>query len=103
MFICNFTPVDRADYCVGVPVEGAYKRILTNYKYKGFYCGKKSEVINYKISKRRIIDEDKWIVYRDYDSIPPIVEEDVWNEVNNIIDKRKNTYRDFTIYLDVYM
>ncbi len=33
MFICNFTPVDRPDYCVGVPVEGAYKRILTNYSY----------------------------------------------------------------------
>ena len=33
MFICNFTPVDRADYCVGVPVEGTYKRILTNYSY----------------------------------------------------------------------
>ena len=33
MFICNFTPVDRPDYCVGVPVEGSYKRILTNYSY----------------------------------------------------------------------
>lgn len=31
MFICNFTPVDRADYCLGVPVRGTYTRLLTNY------------------------------------------------------------------------
>ena len=31
LFICNFTPVDRADYCVGVPNKGIYKRILTNF------------------------------------------------------------------------
>lgn len=74
--------------------SSSIKRILTNYKYKGFYCGKKSEVINYKINKRRIIDKDKWIVYRDYDSIPPIISEDIWDFVNDIIDKSKNTYRE---------
>ena len=31
LFICNFTPMDRADYCVGVPVKGTYKRILSNF------------------------------------------------------------------------
>lgn len=31
LFICNFTPVDRPDYSVGVPVKGVYKRILTNF------------------------------------------------------------------------
>lgn len=31
MFICNFTPVDREDYCLGVPVNGTYTRLLTNY------------------------------------------------------------------------
>ena len=31
MFICNFTPVDREDYCLGVPVRGTYTRLLTNY------------------------------------------------------------------------
>lgn len=31
LFICNFTPVDRPDYCVGVPVKGSYKQLLTNF------------------------------------------------------------------------
>ena len=31
LFICNFTPVDREDYCVGVPEKGIYKRILSNF------------------------------------------------------------------------
>ena len=28
-FVCNFTPMERADYVVGVPKKGTYKRILT--------------------------------------------------------------------------
>ena len=72
------------------------KRILTNYKYKGYYCGRKSEVIDYKKNKRKNIDQDSWVIYKDYFRVPPIVEESVWNRVNNLINKRgkKNTYRD---------
>ena len=28
-FVCNFTPMERPDYCVGVPKPGTYKRIVT--------------------------------------------------------------------------
>ncbi len=31
LFICNFTPIERADYCVGVPVKGTYKTVLSSY------------------------------------------------------------------------
>lgn len=31
IFICNFTPILRENYCVGVPKKGTYKEILTNY------------------------------------------------------------------------
>lgn len=70
------------------------KRILTNYKYKGYYCGRKSEVIDYKRCKRKVIDSDNWIVYRDYDRVPPIVSEEVWDRVNEVIEGKKNTYID---------
>ena len=70
------------------------KRILTNYKYKGYYCGRKSEVIDYKKSKRRVFDDGEWIIYRDYEKVPPIILEDVWDMVNEIIRKKKNTYID---------
>ena len=28
-FVCNFTPIERPDYCVGVPKAGPYTRLLT--------------------------------------------------------------------------
>lgn len=28
LFVCNFTPVERGDYAVGVPVRGKYKVVL---------------------------------------------------------------------------
>ncbi len=31
LFICNFTPIERPDYCVGVPKAGTYKQILSSY------------------------------------------------------------------------
>lgn len=30
LFICNFTPVERDDYCVGVPRRKKYKRVLSS-------------------------------------------------------------------------
>ena len=65
------------------------KRILTNYKYKGFYCGRKSKVIDYKRNIRKNISSLDWVVYRDYDNVPPIVSEEVWDEAQLIIQGRK--------------
>ena len=31
LFICNFTPMEREDYCVGVPIKGSYREILSSY------------------------------------------------------------------------
>ncbi|MDE7307908.1 MAG: 1,4-alpha-glucan branching protein GlgB [Lachnospiraceae bacterium] len=31
LFICNFTPMERPDYSVGVPKEGVYKEVLSSY------------------------------------------------------------------------
>ena len=70
------------------------KRILTNYKYKGYYCGRKSEVIDYKKGNRRVLSIGDWIVYKDYEKVPLIVSEDIWNRVNDIINNKKNTYMD---------
>lgn len=66
------------------------KRILTNYKYKGYYCGRKSMVMDYKHNKRKYIEEGDWIVYRDYEAVPPIVEEELWDMVHEMILQRKS-------------
>ena len=74
--------------------SSSIKRILTNCKYKGYYCGRKSEVIDYKRNKRRQIDEEEWVMYKAYDIVPAIVNEVLWDRVNDIIRKRKNAYID---------
>lgn len=73
------------------------KRILTNYKYKGYYCGRKSVVIDYKNNKRKRIDKNNWVLYRDYKKVPCIVKEEVWDKVNyiiNIRNSKRNSYKD---------
>ena len=78
------------------------KRILKNYKYKGYYCGRKSKVIDYKNSKRKKIEEKNWIIYKDNITIPPIIEESIWNKVNEIIKKRKKTIpKELQVYKDI--
>ncbi len=64
------------------------RRILMNYKYKGYYCGGKSRVVDYKKSTREKIAEEEWIIYQDYDKVPPIIGEKIWNKVQEIIGKR---------------
>ena len=69
--------------------SGAIKRILTNYKYKGYYCGRKSKITDYKQNIRKKIKEEDWLIYKDYETVPPIVSEQLWNKVNKIIQKNK--------------
>ena len=64
------------------------KRILTNYKYKGYYCGRKSKVIDYKRGIRKSFNREQWVIYKDYDKVPPIVSENVWDRVQKIIFKK---------------
>ncbi len=72
------------------------KRILTNPKYKGYYCGHKSEVINYMSKKINKLPEHEWITYES-PSIPKIISEKLWNEANQKLSQTtrhvtKNTY-----------
>ena len=72
------------------------KRILTNYKYKGYYCGRKSKVIDYKKNTRAYYSEDKWLVYKSNEIVPPIIDEITWNKVNKYIknkSKKDNIYK----------
>ena len=50
LFVCNFTPMERSDYRVGVPVKGSYKLVLDSDdpKYGGTIAKKKK---TYKAKK----------------------------------------------------
>lgn len=64
------------------------KGILTNPKYKGYYCGGKTHKYDYKRSDRKMIPEDEWVLFKDEENVPPIVTEELWEKANLILDKR---------------
>ena len=73
------------------------KRIIENPKYKGFYRGKTTEIIDYRTKKRIKIDKENQIIYKcSKDIIPKIVSEELWDKANNILNARAknciNTY-----------
>lgn len=67
------------------------ERIIANPKYKGYYCGKKTEVVDYITKKVRIIPKDDWIVYKKSNKIPVIIEEELWEMANQrLLARKKN-------------
>lgn len=67
-------------------------RMLKNPKYKGYYCGKKSEIIDYMTKKAKCIPSKDWIIYEDKDRIPPIVEDDLWERANERLKIRNKAF-----------
>ena len=65
-------------------------RLIRNPKYKGYYVGGKSEVIDYMTKKVTLLSKDKWLIYKDQERIPPIVSEYLWNKANKKLNKSKN-------------
>lgn len=61
--------------------------ILQNPKYKGWYCGNKTQSLDYRKKKTVFLDESEWVTYPD-PNIPAIVSEELWNQANEIFKKR---------------
>lgn len=62
--------------------------ILTNPKYKGYYCGGKSSKIDYKLHIIKNFSPEEWVMYKDEENVPPIVSEELWEKANRILAKR---------------
>ena len=58
-------------------------RILKNPKYKGFYCANKSFTEDYMSKKVKYLSKEEWVIYKSSKQIPVIIEESLWNKVNN--------------------
>ena len=50
------------------------RRMLTNPKYKGYYCGNISYIEDYKTHKKIYRPKEEWIIYKD-ENIPAIISE----------------------------
>lgn len=88
----------------GKPFTGnTIKNILTNPKYKGYYCGNKTRVIDYHSKQRVNIEKDDWKLYEDNESVPPIVSVSIWEKAQKIIETRsKKLSKDKTVYQNRY-
>ena len=64
------------------------RHILENPKYKGWYCGNKSQSVDYRTKRNIMLDESEWVTYPD-PSIPAIVSEDLWNRANVLYKRRR--------------
>lgn len=64
------------------------RSILANPKYKGYYCGRKSCKFDYKLNERKHFAPEEWVMYRDEETVPPIVSEELWEKANRILAAR---------------
>ena len=71
---------------------GTFKAILTNPKYKGFYCGRKTESSDYRHQKKVKLAEEEHLVYKS-ENIPAIISEELWERVNKIHEMRAEKFK----------
>ena len=64
------------------------RHILENPKYKGWYCGNKSQSVDYRTKRNVLLDESEWVMHPD-PSIPAIVSEELWNRANALYKRRR--------------
>lgn len=89
----------------GNPIHSENIRdIIRNPKYKGYYCANKGTTLDFRTKKRMINDKEKWVVYKDFENVPPIVSEELWNKCNDILEERSRCHSsgDKTVYNNRY-
>ncbi|MDD6826842.1 MAG: recombinase family protein [Oscillospiraceae bacterium] len=66
--------------------------IIQNPKYKGYYCGNKVKITDYRTKEQRYLPEKDWIMYKDEsgETVPAIVSEEIWDKAFAIF-KEKST------------
>jgi DNA invertase Pin-like site-specific DNA recombinase len=77
-------------------------RIIENPKYKGYYCGHKSKVLDYRTKNKKIFNPTDWIMYKDYDNVPPIVSEELWERANIKLKQRQDSFTNRAINKAVF-
>ena len=71
------------------------RHMLENPKYKGWYCGRKTQSLDYRTKKKAFLDQSEWVMYPD-PAIPAIVSEELWNRANSIYKERSKQMKAHT-------
>lgn len=64
--------------------------IITNPKYKGYYCGSKTSKVDYMLDDIKHKDKSEWVMYKDEENIPAIIDESLWEKANKIYNQRSS-------------
>ena len=81
--------------------------IIQNPKYKGYYCGNKVTVVDYRTKEQRFLPKDEWVMYKDEtgEVVPAIVSEEIWDRCNEIfarrseiIKSREHSFKDKSVF-----
>lgn len=76
----------------GNPIhQNTLKKIIQNPKYKGFYTGGLSTVIDYRSKKRNFNNPSEWKIYEDNLVVPPIVSKELWEKANQKLLSRSKS------------
>ena len=64
--------------------------IISNPKYKGYYCGNKVKVIDMFTKKQKFLEPEEWVIFKDEtgEIVPAIVTEELWDRANKVLAKR---------------
>lgn len=83
----------------GTPIHhNTINGIIQNPKYKGWYCGNKVKVTDYRTREQRFLPEDEWVMYKDEtgEVVPAIVSEELWDRCNKIFKERSTAIKSRT-------
>ena len=69
------------------------RHMLENPKYKGWYCGNKTQSLDYRTKKKAFLDESEWVMYPD-STIPAIVSEELWDRANEQYKERSRQMKE---------
>ena len=64
--------------------------IIQNPKYKGYYCGNKVKIVDYRTKQQKFLPQDEWVMFKDETGgiVPAIVSEELWEQANEIFAER---------------
>ena len=73
--------------------QATIRHMLENPKYKGWYCGNKTQSLDYRTKKKAFLEESEWVMYPD-PNIPAIVSEELWNRANALYKERSKQMKE---------
>lgn len=68
------------------------RRMITNPKYKGFYCTNTVMTKDYRNKKQIRLPMNEWIIVDSKGEIPAIVSEELWEKANKLLKIKKSNY-----------